>query len=221
MKPIIGIVGRINDDYIGIKDEVRNAVIKCGGIPISILPTKRIEYNNVLECKDILTAVEENDLISEIKLCDGIIMPGGSLIFNYDKFICKYAIDNNIPILGICLGMQIMATYINDSLKHIDNENHNTKDLYVHSVTTRPNSILNDIFGDFLMVNSRHNEQVIKVGDYIITAISEDDIIEGIEYPFNTFNVGVQWHPESMIEYDKKQFELMKLFISKCIKFDK
>lgn len=217
MKPIIGIVGRAIDNGIFVKDEIRNAVIKSGGIPLLILPTQTLEFNNILEDEDNgMSIIEKKDLLDELKLCNGIIMPGGSKIFNYDKYICKYAIENNIPILGICLGMQIMAC--NDaynSLKKIEKEiNHNQIGIkYVHKVTTRPNSILNDIFGDTIIVNSRHKEYVTNIGNYIITGISEDNIIEGIEYPFNVFNVGVQWHPESMINYDIKQFDLFKKFI--------
>ena len=112
MKPIIGIVGRCqnNDGYslIGVVDQLRNAVIKCAGIPILILPTQLIEYDNIKEdTPNKLTEEEKEDLIRQIKLCDGIIIPGGTKIFEYDKFICKYTIKNDINTLGICLGMQI------------------------------------------------------------------------------------------------------------------
>lgn len=43
-------------------------------------------------------------------MCNGIVMPGGCKIYYYDKFIAKYAIENDIPVLGICLGMQILAS---------------------------------------------------------------------------------------------------------------
>ena len=56
MKPIIGIVGRPNKvEYnkykIIINDNHRRAVIACGGIPISILPTQNIEYEKINDGK--------------------------------------------------------------------------------------------------------------------------------------------------------------------------
>ena len=71
MKPIIGIVGRCqnNDGYslIGVVDQLRNAVIKCGGIPILILPTQLIEYDNIKEdTPNKLTEEEKEDLIRQI-----------------------------------------------------------------------------------------------------------------------------------------------------------
>jgi len=221
MKPIIGIVGRCqNNDgcsLIATNDIVRNAIIKSGGIPILILPTQMVEYDNI-EPDELskMNAVEKKDLIEQLKICDGILLPGGSKIFEYDKVICKYAIENDVPILGICLGMQIMSCYDKeDSLKRIESDiNHNQKGInYVHEIVTRPNTILNEILGDNREVNSRHNECITTSSHYIVSAISEDNIIEAIEYPFNTFNIGVQWHPESMINYDEIQFNLIKEFI--------
>ena len=95
-KPIIGIVSRKIDNYYKVNESLLNAVTLCGGIPICILPSCNLE-----EVLDI---------------CDGILMPGGNTIYQYDVDICDYAIKNNKPLLGICLGMQIMACHKIDSL---------------------------------------------------------------------------------------------------------
>lgn len=211
MKPIIGIVGRYEHSSIKVNDEVRMAVIKGGGIPLLILPTQNIK------CNTLMSIEEKEDLTKEIKLCDGIIMPGGNKDFEYDRFICEYAIENNIPILGICLGMQIMSYYnAYYSLEENDEGglNHNQKNLkYVHSITTKKGTILNKILGNNINVNSRHNYHIMKRNGYVVNAISEDGLVEGIENPSNTFNIGVQWHPESMIDYDESEFNLIKKFI--------
>ena len=175
-KPLIGIVKRCENNYIKTNNSIINAIEKCGGIPITIISYETVE------------------------LCDGIILPGGTDITDFDKNICKYAIENDIPILGICLGMQVMASLFEDNLERIDN--HNKKEKYVHKIKTIKGSILDDIIGESY-VNSRHNEHVINSGIYNVTAYI-DNSIEGIEYIDNRFNVGVQWHPEDMIEYDKK-----------------
>ena len=221
MKPIIGIVGRCqnNDGYslIGVVDQLRNAVIKCGGIPILILPTQLIEYDNIKEdTPNKLTEEEKEDLIRQIKLCDGIIIPGGTKIFEYDKFICEYTIKNDINTLGICLGMQIMYVVdTNSDLKKIKKHN-DKKSKYVHEINIKDESMLRKILGQKTFVNSRHNEAIKNTNSYIISAYSKDGVIEGIEYPLNKFNVGVQRHPESVILYDIKQYDLMKNFIDTC-----
>jgi len=51
-----------------------------------------------------------------------------------------------------------------------------------------------------------------------ISAISKEGYIEAIEDPNKNFFIGVQWHPESMIEYDEKQNNLFKYFVKCCIK---
>lgn len=190
-KPIIGIVGRRNEEFTKVNNSIINAIIKSGGIPILILPTSN------------------EDLMSVLKLCKGIVMPGGFNIYDYDKFICNYAIEYDIPILGICLGMQIMA----DSIE-LNKNNHNGN---THKIKTLKSSIINRIIGDSY-VNSRHDYHVTNAGNYKITAYSEDGYIESIEYPNKKFIIGVQWHPEDMIDYDSKQFDLLKKFIEATYK---
>lgn len=184
-KPIIGIVGRQEKDIVKVNNNIVKSILKCGGNPILILPTDDLE--------DIL------------KICDGIVMPGGVDIYDYDKYVLKYAIEHDVPILGICLGMQIMANTIVTNTKNHSN--------VTHKIKTVEGSIINRIIGNSY-VNSRHNYHVENVGKYKITAYSEDGIIEAIEYPNNRFNVGVQWHPEDMIDFDIKQLNLIKEFIN-------
>ena len=182
-KPIIGIVGRKIDNIYKVNESLVSKVKKCGGIPILILP---------------------NDNLDEIlNVCDGIIMPGGNDIYDYDKYICEYCIKNDKPVLGICLGMQIMASIYSDSLENVNNHQGVN-----HKIITKDGSIINKLVGDSI-VNSRHNECVKEVGKYLITAYSIDNVIEAIEYPYNRFNIGVQWHPEDMND-DTIFLELVK-----------
>ena len=62
------------------------------------------------------------------------------------------------------------------------------------------------------MVNSRHNDCIIKT-DLNITGLTDDNIIEIIESSKNVFFVGLQWHPESMIDYDIDSNNIFKYFI--------
>lgn len=186
-KPIIGVVGRKENSYYKINDSIYKMLISFDVVPLLILP---------------------NEIDIYLKLCDGVIIPGGDDINNYDIYVCNYCIENNIPILGICLGMQVMASLKEDNLV-LNKENH--KDV-THKIVTKPDSIVGRIVGDSY-VNSRHNYHATEVGDYDITAYSTNGYIEAIEYKKNKFNVGVQWHPEDMIDYDENQKKLIKEFI--------
>ena len=199
MSKIIGIIGRYDNkdgvSFVKCNSEIINAVKKCGGIPLCILEVDNI--NTVLD------------------LCDGIIMPGGNDITTFDKNVCKYAIKKDIPILGICLGMQIMSCYNKDEdLKKV--LNHNSKNKYVYDVYIKDNTLLSNIVRKTIRVNSRHNECVKDTSLYKVSAVSSDGVIEAIEYDKNKFNLGVQWHPESMIDYDDNAFKLIKYFIDQC-----
>ena len=233
MKPIIGIIGRTNKmEYnrykIIVNDNHRRAVIACGGIPISILPTQNVEYEKTdnLKTNIPLNEEEENDLIRVIKMCDGIILQGGYYSFYYDEFIAKYCLENDIPILGTCLGAQVLASVdCNTSRKKntslIESKiNHNeyNKD-YAHNININSNSLLYNIIGkDRIKVNSRHKYCIINVNKAQISAKCEDSTIEAIEFPNNKFALGVQWHPESLFEKDDNMLKIFKTFIDSAKK---
>jgi putative glutamine amidotransferase len=133
-----------------------------------------------------------------IKLCDGIILPGGDKNYEIDTQIVKFLYKKNIPTLGICLGMQIMALAFNGDLDYINNDSHQSNKFYVHSINIKKNSKLASIINNQnILVNSRHNEYITKT-DLNIVAYSCDGIIEAIEDTNKKFFIGVQWHPESL-----------------------
>lgn len=228
MKPIIGIVGRTNkiknNKYnIFVNDNHRRAIIKSGGIPISILPTQNVKYEKINNKKtnNPLTEEEKNDIIRVIEKCDGIILQGGYYSYYYDEFIARYCIENDIPILGTCLGMEIMAAVdcntsrienvflINSQIKHKQ-----LKAKYVHSINIKKESLLHKIIGqDKIQVNSRHIYSVKNLNKAKIVAESEDGIIEAIEFENKKFAIGVQWHPEDLFNIDENMFKIYKAFI--------
>ena len=228
MKPIIGIVGRTNKvEYnkykIIVNDNHRRAVIACGGIPISILPTQNIEYEKMDNGKinQPLNEEEQSDIIRVIKMCDGVVMQGGYYSFYYDEFIAKYCLENDIPILGTCLGMQILAAVdYNTSRKKntqlIKSEiNHNQyENNYVHDIEIDKNSFLYKIIGkEKIKVNSRHKYSIVNLNQAKIAAKCEDGIVEAIEFPNKKFAIGVQWHPEDLFDTDENMLNIYKIFM--------
>ena len=116
MRPLIGIISRVeapgDTERLVVNDVYRRTIIKAGGIPILILPPQDIDYGKTKNSEvNRFNKKEEEMILRQLRLCDGILMPGGFKILNFDSFILDYAIREDIPILGICLGMQVMANY--------------------------------------------------------------------------------------------------------------
>ena len=170
------ISGEDNLKLIVSTDETRRAVINNGGIPIIISPTQDMIYHLNLEKP-----------LSDL----------GYRIYFYDKYICKKANEINIPLLGICAGMQVMCNYDNDN-KNIKVEGHRSTDSeFKHEVSVKNSSKLFSIVKESkLLVNSFHSYAVPNSGSYTICA-KANDVIEAVEKKNSLFNIGVQWHPFS------------------------
>ena len=100
-------------------------------------------------------------------------------------FILEYVIEHDIPILGICLGMQIISNYKREKVWNEKNEsfiNHNVEEGLVHEVTLDKDSFLYSIVQkERFMVNSRHNYHITPNEYLTITSHSDDNYPESIE----------------------------------------
>lgn len=153
-----------------------------------------------------------------LKICDGIIFQGGSTIYPYHFQILDYCINNNIPVLGICMGHQIIGLYSANKTNDKDLikiDNHYNKDK-THVINIKKNTTLHKIFGNTLEVNTRHLFALKEVKEpFKITALSNDNIIEAIEYiDDNHFVLGLQFHPEDMTNAEN----LYNYFIKEILK---
>ena len=226
MKPIIGIVGRVDideDQYqlFSCFEKIRRAIRDLGGVPICLLPTQNVDYYK-LRNKEIpeLTKAEEEDLIQELELCDGLLIPGGYRWFsNFDLFLARQAIKRKIPILGICAGMQVLAILNTEGqiIEKIPGDDpHFSREKYVHTVKLKPNTYLSKLLDtEQIKVNSRHRYYVTSINEdfYQINAYSDDGYIEGFESKGDPYVMAVQWHPESMVQYDIYVRKIIEDFI--------
>ena len=162
-----------NKEYYAIKKEMIDYLNK----KVIIIPIILNNYKNVIKL---------------IKLCDGIILTGGDVLCKLDYKLIDYIYKNDIPCLGICMGMQVMGLYKGGKLKKIDNH----YNIY-HKVIISRKSPLSSIFDRGSIVCSRHKEALIKT-KLDIVAKSEDGIIEGVEDKNKRFFIGISWHPESL-----------------------
>jgi putative glutamine amidotransferase len=209
-KPIIGVIGRAelsedNRKLIMIHEEIRRSIIRNGGIPMVILPTQDVDYYGT-PGKEIgdLNVQNKKDILQQIMLCDGLLFQGGTRSFDYDTFIVNAGIELDVPMLGICLGMQVMAKATGGYSELIKDSKYEHKQIgvpYVHDVAITGSSRLVSIFnGQRIGVNSRHKYYVECPGKYNIVALSADGYVEAIEMNNGNFNVGVQWHPEDLVD---------------------
>ena len=127
--------------------------------------------------------------------------------------LMRAALEADLPILGVCRGMQVMAVATGGSLHQhlpdlIGHDRHRAatgtdplaaeaSDYGRHDVVVEDRTLARGVFGHFLTVNSFHHQAVADPGDFVPVGWCPDDrVVEIIEHPGRAFALGVQWHPE-------------------------
>lgn len=225
-KPIIGIVSKHYATYQSnkidtfIRDEIKQAIFDNGGMAIGILPTEEnIDYCGD-DWKDHLSKEERENLISQINLCNGIILQGGTQTDSYENIVAKYCYENDIPVLGICAGQNNIVRALGGTTYQIANpEKHDRSfDEYVHSIKIDEKSKFYDIVKtNEMMVNSRHKRTIKDCPMLEKVAFCEDGYPDVVESKDKKFYIGVRFHPESLYQKDENMNNIFKSFIRSCI----
>ena len=138
--------------------------------------------------------------------------------------IAKAAYRADVPMLGICGGMQSINVALGGTLYQdiaaqlktpIDHLPSHPATKTSHSVQIAPGSLLRRIAGKARMdVNSSHHQSIKKVASNLAqTAVAPDGVIEAIEAPDRAFILGVQWHPEFLYERDPVERRLFTALV--------
>ena len=227
-KPVIGVTLDSRESgefspypFYVIRKAYCNGILEAGGIPFPL--------THDLELID--------DYLSTL---DGLVISGGRQDINptlygttsihptvtlnstrtaFELAIAKAALDRNMPVFGICGGMQTINVILGGTLfQHIPDDIPNAllhlqkepRHYATHSIKISQGTLLHSILKtEEMAVNSFHHQAIKTPGDgVVVSAVAPDGVIEGIEAPTYRFCLGVQWHPEHGASVlDKELFE--------------
>ncbi|GAB3595354.1 gamma-glutamyl-gamma-aminobutyrate hydrolase family protein [Angustibacter peucedani] len=113
------------------------------------------------------------------------------------------AVERDLPLLGICRGMQVMAVAAGGSLEQhlpdrVGHDEHSPAPgrYGSHDVRTAPGSLLRSVLGEHVEVPAYHHQGVATHPGYEASGWTDDGVLEGMEATGARWRVGVQWHPE-------------------------
>ena len=218
-KPVIGLTGNFAEGETRLVERYYKGIVEAGGVPVVIPP---------LADKDVI--------INTLDSLDGLMLTGGGDInplwageepsprlhsINRERdeaelLAVRLAYNRQIPMLGICRGIQVLVTALDGEveqdiaegmqagrltpgghalLKHSQDADRREP---THTVIIEKDSALYGIYGTgTLAVNSFHHQSVRKCGArFKVTAVAPDGVIEAIESSEYKSIMGVQWHPE-------------------------
>jgi putative glutamine amidotransferase len=211
--PVIGITTDIEGEYLRLKHHYSAAIIKADGMPVfiplaenTVLYSERIDALLIPGGDDVDPFYYHEEMLPQVK-------PVTRQRSDFEISLLREVVNRRKPVLGICYGMQLINVAFGGTIyQNIDSQmpsviNHKKGH---HLVVIEKNRFLKT--GEFY-VNSTHHQAVKELGAGLIGfAFSPDKLIEafyGKDYPFL---IGVQWHPERLMD-DNLSLALFRSFI--------
>ena len=212
-RPIIGITGNYDAGKCTLLEGYYRSVLEAGGAPVIIPPCDDTDMMvSLLEGVDALILSGGGDInplyLGEEPLRElGGINPARDW---HELMLVRLAANRQIPILGICRGIQVMTAALGgklcqdiykESSATLKHSQETERHVCTHTVRIEANSLLHRVFGtETLPVNSFHHQAVREVAPgFAVSARSADGVIEAVESTEHKSMIGVQWHPECMI----------------------
>ena len=144
---------------------------------------------------------------------------------HFELALYRAAKARNVPVLGICRGIQLINVaqggtlhqHVPDLANAIQHEQTNIGGAPSHGVRLEQGSHLARAYGsNVIRTNSYHHQAVERLGeDLRVTARSSDGVVEAIEGTSQHYVLGVQWHPEMSFERYPEHFAPFKAFVDR------
>lgn len=134
---------------------------------------------------------------------------------SWEDALLTGAIDRGLPFLGICRGAQLLNVTLGGTLvQHLPDVVGSTRynvgggTFAVNEVAIEPGTLVGGMVGETLAVKSYHHQAIDELADgLVVTARSDDGVIQAVELGDVPFGVAVQWHPEEDAAEDTRLFE--------------
>lgn len=218
--PIIGITMDSRDGPNGsaiayhLNFDYAKAVEKAGGVPLAIpYRTDLSLIPRIVDALDGVLFTGGNDL--DPTLYGQTWHPRAIKIDparqTFELALMQEVERRRLPALAVCLGCQLLNVYRGGSLEQFipdlpGKAEHRRTDPHKpsrrHAVRIEPGSALGRAIGKSeISANTYHKQAIKDVGrGLVVTAISDDGIVEGVEDPTMPLLAAVQWHPERLAD---------------------
>lgn len=213
MTPLVGITAYVEQARWGVWDTA-----------VTLLPQRYVDAVHAAGGRAVVLPPSPDGADAVVAALDGLLLAGGAdldpAIYGAERepytdgiradrdagevALLLAATQADLPLLGICRGMQLMCAVAGGSLiQHlpdaIGSERHRAAvgEYRGHDVKTVAGTQLAGLLGATATVPSYHHQGVAHAGSLAVTAHAEDGTVEGVERPDARFAVGVLWHPEA------------------------
>lgn len=215
--PVIGITSNFNNGDTTLSKHYYDQVVRAGGVPLLIPPV-----------------AQQDVIVNTLDCIDGLLLSGGA---DYNPLWCgeeplpelhhinaerdlpellitRLAYNRQIPILGICRGIQTLAMALGGKVaqdidacgigtpeRRVRHSQDADRSEATHHVAVEAGSVLSQLYDGAtqVYVNSFHHQAVSETGDkFRVIATAPDGVIEAIESTEHKSVLGVQWHPECL-----------------------
>jgi putative glutamine amidotransferase len=219
MRPIIGITTYVEPASWGVWHDLETTLV----------PHAYVEAVTIAGGRAVLLPPDDLDA-DVLGRLDGLVLGGGADLGadlygaepepltdtrpardTAEMLLARAALAADLPILGVCRGMQVLAVAAGGSLHQhlpdlLGHEKHRpAPGVYgTHEASFTPGSRIAGLMGDDLEINCYHHQGVADPGTLVVTGRAEDGLPEALEGAAGRFVLGVQWHPE--VTRDKRLF---------------
>ncbi|MFN2389086.1 MAG: gamma-glutamyl-gamma-aminobutyrate hydrolase family protein [Actinomycetota bacterium] len=236
------VVGQWRKGHARLPLSYARAVAAAGGAPRIFSTFELVPTEDAPRDLDVTTGVDPLDP-SSLEGAVGLVLPGGGDIDpalygaelhpktknvserrdRYELTLLDEALRRDLPVLAICHGMQLLNVHLGGTLDQhladrpgrLEHDTGRPAPTPAHDVDLAGSDLLAEALGSTrVAVNTSHHQGLLDVAPELEeVAWAPDGVLEGVVATGYSWVVGVQWHPEAMVEHDPTQLRLFEAFV--------